>query len=106
MVVPHEGTWIEISNRTVRALTYLVVPHEGTWIEILPLGKNRPRMAVVPHEGTWIEMQTHIWTDESERSSFPTRERGLKFLDEMKMTGGPLSFPTRERGLKLSIIRR
>ena len=33
-----------------------VVPHEGTWIEISRYSENRASASVVPHEGTWIEM--------------------------------------------------
>ena len=33
-VVPHEGTWIEITTQLHKILTMPVVPHEGTWIEI------------------------------------------------------------------------
>ena len=35
MVVPHEGTWIEMFLALYLLQTYAVVPHEGTWIEIL-----------------------------------------------------------------------
>ena len=34
MVVPHEGTWIEIIDNQFRMCRDYVVPHEGTWIEI------------------------------------------------------------------------
>ena len=55
-----------------------VVPHEGTWIEIANLCIASSLADVVPHEGTWIEIikDTH---PRKEESSFPTRERGLKF---------------------------
>mgnify|MGYP002349425646 CR=1 FL=1 len=33
-VVPHVGTWIEISLVRMRLLKWKVVPHVGTWIEI------------------------------------------------------------------------
>ena len=33
MVVPHVGTWIEISRKTITREAG-VVPHVGTWIEI------------------------------------------------------------------------
>ena len=34
-----------------------VVPHEGTWIEITSIHRRQyRRTTVVPHEGTWIEM--------------------------------------------------
>ena len=38
MVVPHEGTWIEIVNIGICSISYFVVPHEGTWIEIINAG--------------------------------------------------------------------
>ena len=34
VVVPHEGTWIEIEFYAGMKLDQKVVPHEGTWIEI------------------------------------------------------------------------
>ena len=33
-VVPHAGTWIEISAMQEKARLEEVVPHAGTWIEI------------------------------------------------------------------------
>ena len=33
-----------------------VVPHVGTWIEISRSPRSRPEIYVVPHVGTWIEM--------------------------------------------------
>ena len=33
-VVPHAGTWIEISADFAISLVLKVVPHAGTWIEI------------------------------------------------------------------------
>ena len=55
---------------------------------------------VVPHEGTWIEMvfataKGFLW-----KTSFPTRERGLKYCITVKKGKEHASFPTRERGLK------
>ena len=34
IVVPHAGTWIEISLNIANAFCVSVVPHAGTWIEI------------------------------------------------------------------------
>ena len=34
-----------------------VVPHEGTWIEITLCAGSHGYAIVVPHEGTWIEIQ-------------------------------------------------
>ena len=33
-VVPHAGTWIEISEAAKKSVMADVVPHAGTWIEI------------------------------------------------------------------------
>ena len=91
-VVPHEGTWIEIHNRTEENRSESVVPHEGTWIEIwsryihtMPADRRSPRGNVdwnkkrlvvtersgyvVPHEGTWIEIE------KTERSIHTARGR-------------------------------
>ena len=123
MVVPHEGTWIEIPmieqegiiNTSFptrerglkllnfwqlwfkklsfptreRGLKYEMIRNKITCISRSPRGnvdwnlhnhiENHGHYTVVPHEGTWIEMaKMHyyfIWVQ-----SFPTRERGLKFL--------------------------
>ena len=56
VVVPHEGTWIEIDGRDAYDDYMTVVPHEGTWIEITGTETARLHSHVVPHEGTWIEM--------------------------------------------------
>ena len=60
LVVPLEGTWIEIGDVIPDKDAFKVVPLEGTWIEICPrlcsiLGNN-----VVPLEGTWIEIRLAI----------------------------------------------
>ena len=34
-VVPHAGTWIEISCKRMKNMLMWVVPHAGTWIEIM-----------------------------------------------------------------------
>ena len=78
IVVPHEGTWIEILIQKVSIRSSRVVPHEGTWIEIIKDTHPRKEESVVPHEGTWIEISRTVII--SVRAvSFPTRERGLKF---------------------------
>ena len=56
-VVPHAGTWIEITLGSCVAIVMIVVPHAGTWIEIGINGN--------------VDMDV---------LSFPTRERGLKFF--------------------------
>ena len=57
----------------------MVVPHAGTWIEIEKIFDDPQLTAVVPHAGTWIEIRKfHVQI--SKITSFPTRERGLKFL--------------------------
>ena len=76
-VVPHAGTWIEISMLFALLFSSAVVPHAGTWIEIILVWLMKFPVIVVPHAGTWIEIAD-------------TRDLGL----------GAVSFPTRERGLK------
>ena len=56
----------------------MVVPHAGTWIEITITKVPRSEMRVVPHAGTWIEIQG-VACYNFLRGSFPTRERGLKY---------------------------
>ena len=34
-VVPHAGTWIEITWERIGDAVGMVVPHAGTWIEML-----------------------------------------------------------------------
>ena len=77
-VVPHEGTWIEILIAPSTVWLLVVVPHEGTWIEILFGTYLSVNLSVVPHEGTWIEITEGIIVNETQATSFPTRERGLK----------------------------
>ena len=101
---------------------FAVVPHEGTWIEItLHYSDDTQPLWVVPHEGTWIEIVAYLQAS-TKWLSFPTRERGLKWVryelnpvypgrsprGNVDWNRTPVnqcfhlrkSFPTRERGLK------
>ena len=60
-------------------MKYPVVPHAGTWIEIFSNNFFKKPLAVVPHAGTWIEIDLEHLTLLTV-ASFPTRERGLKYL--------------------------
>ena len=40
----------------MQSFVNIVVPHEGTWIEIMEQYAIEKRLPVVPHEGTWIEI--------------------------------------------------
>ena len=57
----------------------VVVPHAGTWIEICLSAVYLSPGFVVPHAGTWIEIAT-CCIEPDLTWSFPTRERGLKYL--------------------------
>ena len=57
----------------------MVVPHAGTWIEISANKSVSSGLGVVPHAGTWIEIIVE-GTGNRFDESFPTRERGLKLL--------------------------
>ena len=76
-----------------------VVPHEGTWIEISVLPLYLWLCHVVSHEGTWIEMEKKQCLG-CLLSSFPTRERGLKSGYDLNFFSHFVSFPTQECGLK------
>ena len=58
--------------------TVYVVPHAGTWIEISIINHYKIPTLVVPHAGTWIEMFFVLSCGYATYKSFPTRERGLK----------------------------
>ena len=58
--------------------TIKVVPHAGTWIEIQYDEPCVVLLEVVPHAGTWIEIEIGL-TQLLVMTSFPTRERGLKY---------------------------
>ena len=81
-VVPHAGTWIEITCleaeyrlrlsfptrerglklrfNDAKIATMIVVPHAGTWIEIFTIPYIMNKYLVVPHAGTWIEIAQEI----------------------------------------------
>ena len=77
-----------------------VVPHAGTWIEITVAHEVIAGQWVVPHAGTWIEIKDRSRNGAQAPSSFPTRERGLKSAYASDGQQSSSSFPTRERGLK------
>ena len=81
-VVPHAGTWIEISIIIPKMFEVTVVPHAGTWIEMVMASLIPPSDGVVPHAGTWIEIVSYSSVP-SIILSFPTRERGLKFTKKL-----------------------
>ena len=76
-----------------------VVPHEGTWIEITITGFAVSTVMSFPTRERGLKSCCQIDTDCLELS-FPTRERGLKFQKRKKLLPSKKSFPTRERGLK------
>ena len=57
-------------------------------------------LKVVPHAGTWIEISSISRSIKITHTSFPTRERGLKYSVYLPLYCAYRSFPTRERGLK------
>ena len=61
---------------------------------------------VVPNAGTWIEIYTGFAVRNVTSRSFPTRERGLKFIGIGQGKQFVESFPTRERGLKFHAIKK
>ena len=72
-VVPHAGTWIEISLQCSSRLSPYVVPHAGTWIEIGVILSRSEENSVVPHAGTWIEI---LDQDVASRNRYRRSPRG------------------------------
>ena len=122
-VVPFAGTWIEISFLFGVGPFQSVVPFAGTWIEIAEACETLCLAAVVPFAGTWIEIAFQEVNCSQPTPSFPSRERGLKYLKYYSLAvpgqvvpfagtwiemdrrkrlwpWPPSSFPSRERGLK------
>ena len=78
IVVPLEGTWIEIVVRGNGVRVKGVVPLEGTWIEIVAVMRVELILLVVPLEGTWIEILQPYLPHHGRLASYPLRVRGLK----------------------------
>ena len=62
----------------------IVVPHAGTWIEMSFEFCDILSCKVAPHAGTWIEINIQKEYNNTVRRSFPTRERGLKSLNKIE----------------------
>ena len=100
-VAPFAGAWIEITYKSVpkislkslpsreRGLKYgigiitihlsSVAPFAGAWIEIKMFALFFTNIIVAPFAGAWIEiwyLSCILWI----ATSLPSRERGLKFL--------------------------
>ena len=101
-VVPHAGTWIEIIHGEDARLPDRSFPTRERGLKYCQsfqsqnlLHRRSPRgnvdwnidnkdllksAIVVPHAGTWIEIFSRTQVVHNSLESFPTRERGLKFL--------------------------
>ena len=77
------GTWIEIIFGYKNNSQNTVVPFVGTWIEITYGWTTTKQDIVVPFVGTWIEMLMTN-TEMACPMSFPSWERGLKFVEYYK----------------------
>ena len=78
-----------------------VVPLVGTWIETGERISDADEHEVVPLVGTWIETEDRGGSGRTEKTSFPSWERGLKLAElQDKLKDVPESFPSWERGLK------
>ena len=54
-----------------------VAPYTGAWIEISAYCSSSVSLIVAPYTGAWIEIQMQAGS-RANRTSLPTRERGLK----------------------------
>ena len=55
-VVPHEGTWIEMSRAVSPSATFPSFPTRERGLKLKLPSQLFKRAIVVPHEGTWIEI--------------------------------------------------
>ena len=81
----------------------IVVPHEGTWIEIEKGSEKTMGDTSFPTRERGLK-SAQYGTNVYNAASFPTRERGLKLKPLYRFRCTDTSFPTRERGLKLPSI--
>ena len=59
-VVPHAGTWIEITFSILfQFLPFSSFPTRERGLKCYRLNQGRAFIKVVPHAGTWIEMRLH-----------------------------------------------
>ena len=79
-----------------------VAPLAGAWIEILLWFWLKCTVTfVAPLAGAWIEIMDAIDQIHQLGKSLPSRERGLKYCDDITNGEQTVSLPSRERGLKL-----
>ena len=77
-----------------------VAPLAGAWIEISALGGETPTYKVAPLAGAWIEINWSAQILKQPPTSLPSRERGLKLMENVEEIQQWGSLPSRERGLK------
>ena len=78
-----------------------VAPLAGAWIEILLWFWLKCTVTfVAPLAGAWIEIMDAIDQIHQLGKSLPSRERGLKYCDDITNGEQTVSLPSRERGLK------
>ena len=77
-----------------------VAPLAGAWIEIVEAAKELKSIDVAPLAGAWIEIYLFAGSYPAGSLSLPSRERGLKYNNQLCIDIINLSLPSRERGLK------
>ena len=86
MVAPLAGAWIEMDGILQHTERSLVAPLAGAWIEIDHRKRCFWRYCVAPLAGAWIEIFfPHVSL--SSGMSLPSRERGLKYLQQRERAG-------------------
>ena len=98
-VVPHAGTWIEITDKLENGFAVASFPTRERGLKFSAGSVSAGLQSVVPHAGTWIEIALKQEL-QLQSQSFPTREHGLKYWLPGCLTGSSSSFSTRERELK------
>ena len=83
LVAPLAGAWIEIYGDMLDTLEKNVAPLAGAWIEILSALCLFSFCGVAPLAGAWIEIHDEIKNKLSHFKSLPSRERGLKYTEQL-----------------------
>ena len=101
-VAPLAGAWIEIGCFYNVCILNSVAPLAGAWIEMSQMRILDKHMKVAPLAGAWIEIAYNDLKVFGDKSSLPSRERGLKSALSLSNADTTVSLPSRERGLKFT----
>ena len=101
MSLPSRERGLKFLTASQMSFASPVAPLAGAWIEILLWFWLKCTVTfVAPLAGAWIEIMDAIDQIHQLGKSLPSRERGLKYCDDITNGEQTVSLPSRERGLK------